>query len=117
MMLLVHWLASLFYLISTSTDNGWVEQQGYLLLTDEEQYLFTYHKTLLMLMGDNVRPTNVVESLFIVMVTLLGACLNATIFANVAALVAQMSEVSGPVWLTQRVLHFSRALPLSTAGH
>ena len=42
-------------------------------------------------MGDNVDPTNASEALFSTFVVFVGACVNATIFANVASLVAQLT--------------------------
>ena len=57
-------------------------------------YLTTYYFTLLMLMGDDVSPTHAGEYAYLAIVALLGACVNATIFANVASLVAQLTAPS-----------------------
>jgi len=54
-------------------------------------YILTYYYVLLMLMGDDVGPTNQYETLYMVFVILVGSCVNATIFANVASLTAQMT--------------------------
>ena len=57
-------------------------------------YILTYYTTLLMLMGENVEPTNPWETTYVVIVVLIGACVNATIFANVASLVSQITAPS-----------------------
>ena len=57
-------------------------------------YILTYYYTLLMLMGDDVEPTTPWETFYVVIVVLIGACVNATIFANVASLVSQITAPS-----------------------
>lgn len=57
-------------------------------------YIQMYYITLLMLMGDDVGPTNRWEATYVIFVVLVGACVNATIFANVASLTAQMMAAS-----------------------
>jgi CRP-like cAMP-binding protein len=54
-------------------------------------YAITYYYTLLVLMGDGFEPTSAAETIFAIFVVIIGACVNATIFANVASLVAQIT--------------------------
>lgn len=62
--------------------------------TDIVVYLVTYKATLLMIMGDGEDGQNAGELAFSVAVMVVGACVNAIIFANVASLVAQLSATS-----------------------
>jgi hypothetical protein len=157
LMLLIHWLSSIYYLVASATDGGWVhtklceEPHRYftpLTLAEQQQvweqqqlrfqqqlaaldgqgggvvnatalatafgaftpgrgscvprtssaefgaYVLTYYYTLLMLMGDDVEPTTAGETVWVVLVVLMGACVNATIFANVASLVSQITAPS-----------------------
>ena len=57
-------------------------------------YIRTYYTVLLMLMGDDIGPVTRAESAYVVMVVLIGSCVNATIFANVASLTAQYTALS-----------------------
>lgn len=130
--LLIHWLASAFYLIAAVPAHhggqSWMARRvcdqpesffypipsdGSAVLTSPPEvlafacapsvpselnhfavYVATYYYTLLMLMGDDVDPSSAAEYSFIVLVVLIGACVNATIFANVASLVAQLTAPS-----------------------
>ena len=55
-------------------------------------YVATYYYTLLMLMGDDIDPSNAGEFAYLIVIVLIGACVNATIFANVATLVTQITS-------------------------
>ena len=57
-------------------------------------YIRTYYTVLLMLMGDDIGPVTRAETAYVVMVVLIGSCVNATIFANVASLTAQYTAMS-----------------------
>lgn len=104
MVLLIHWLASVWYLLA-SRDGAWLATICAVPLTVDDpicrlhldesdkitQYAFTYYYTMMMIMGDSTTPTDGWEVLFVVLVVICGSCINATIFANVANLVSQMS--------------------------
>lgn len=87
-------------------------------------YILTYYYVLLMLMGDDVGPTNQYETLYMVFVILVGSCVNATIFANVASLTAQMTadavahqaKMDG-IDRTMRQLHLDKATTKRIRGY
>jgi hypothetical protein len=115
LMLLLHWLATVFFLIA-SQQGGWLYENICTAAASADApptapsgpasspncdhvdpaslYVFTYYYTTLMLMGDDVGPVTGWEAAFISMVIVIGACVNATIFANVASLVQQLSALS-----------------------
>jgi len=106
MMLLIHWCACLYFMIASlrleecleGSPEGcavdWLTEKNIRGKPNWDMYVFTYYWTMLMLMGDGVDPTTDLEAMFVVGVGLIGACVNAIIFANVASLVSQMSAVS-----------------------
>lgn len=73
-----------------------------------------YYRSLMMVMGDNIAPQRTIEYVFAAGVALLGSCMNAVIFANVATLVAQMGEASSRYKLRMdAVMQALRPLKLS----
>ena len=102
LMLLVHFITSIWFVFA-KREGAWLDQflihprDGSepisLRETDDlfTQYVYSYYTALMMIMGDNTAPTDAAEGLFTVCIVLIGSCINATIFANVANLVAQMS--------------------------
>ena len=96
MTLFVHWISCVWFLIARA-DGGWLRdcETGACLpegLSWFDMYLTCFYSSLMMVMGDGVSPQTNGEHVFASIISLLGACMNAVIFANVAALVAQMGE-------------------------
>ena len=58
------------------------------------RYAFCYYAVMMMIMGDSTNPSDGWEVLFMVFCVLLGSTVNATIFANVAGLVTQLTAAS-----------------------
>ena len=80
----VHVISCLWFLISSSS-GGWLESKGYHRDTAwEELYGVNFYAALMMLMGDSTDPITQGELAYSSCIVLLGACMNATIFANVA---------------------------------
>ena len=107
MAMVIHWLCAVWYVLA-KREGKWLDSQTCpgCITTDDEgelalreqgiwsQYAFSYYTTLMMMMGDSVSPTDGWEVLFASFVGLLGACVNAYVFATVAHLVAQLSAES-----------------------
>ena len=107
MAMVIHWLCAVWFVLA-KRDGKWLDSQtcpgcsttddeGELALREQgiwSQYAFSYYTTLMMMMGDSVSPTDGWEVLFASFVGLLGACVNAYVFATVAHLVAQFSAES-----------------------
>lgn len=101
-MLLLHWLACAFYgiteLVYESSVDGvvdsWLEFKGYVDLPGASKYVRAYYTVVLMIMGDNVDLQANSEFVFGICVGLVGSCVNAIIFANVANLTAQLNANS-----------------------
>ena len=111
MAIFVHWISCLWYLVASAEGGGGgsvlsAAEEGWLHSCADgaacvprgaawhQIYLPMYYSSLMMVMGDNVAPQRTIEYVFAAGVALLGACMNAVIFANVATLVAQMGEAS-----------------------
>lgn len=98
--LLVHWFACIWYVIVANTDDGWLDAAtieavaGPVPSDAFARYVFMFHATLLMIMGENMAPVRPAETLFVIVAVISGACVNAIIFANVASLVTQLGEQS-----------------------
>ena len=94
-MFIVHFLACGFFALVDSDGRQWLlgSDRGY--TADDplmSQYLTVYMATMLMLNGDGVSPTTDAQTVYTIFVVLIGSCVNATLFANVARLTSQMSE-------------------------
>ena len=81
--------AGLRYLVAAGPE-GRLAEQGIFELPWYDQYLDNYYTTLMMVMGDTIHPKTKAETFFASFIVLLGACMNATIFANVASYVSQV---------------------------
>ena len=97
--LLMHWLACLFFIISDlvmkgGTTESWLQLQQYEDLPNESKYVRAYYAVVLMIMGDNILLHSDSETVFAIVVGLIGSCVNAIIFANVANLTAQLNSNS-----------------------
>ena len=110
---LIHWLAALFYPIA-KRPGRWLELQGYKSNDWFTDYLFCYYGCMMMIMGDNTAPSDSTEVcttrpipgfnehanfaccqvIFMWAVVMTGGLVNATIFAQVASLVAQMNALT-----------------------
>ncbi|KAL1528438.1 hypothetical protein AB1Y20_009785 [Prymnesium parvum] len=107
MVVIVHWLACLWFLITNSTGyGGWLEANGLMGRVWTEQYLPVFYATLMMVMGDSLDIEADGELVFASTVVIIGACINATIFASVASYVAQLSAISAEhkkkmTWITK----------------
>ena len=98
--LLAHWLACIWFLVSNSYENGggdnWLVVQGLDIASSREQYISCMLAAVLMLfrtLGNP--PVTVEEKLFLLIAVLLGAAVHATIFGQVAHLVSQLSSKEG----------------------
>jgi CRP-like cAMP-binding protein len=96
LVILVHWLAAIWYSVAGAWRGAARAEMGVPVsdLDLVSQYVFTYYATLLMVMGDDINPTTRDETIYVTLVVLVGSCVNASIFAAVANLVAQMSASS-----------------------
>ena len=56
------------------------------------KYLTVYMATLLILQGDGISPLTDGQTAYVICVVIVGSCINASLFASVARLTAQMSE-------------------------
>jgi len=90
---LIHWIAAAFFPIA-NRDGKWLELQGYKSDDWFTNYCFCYYACMMMIMGDNTAPSDELEVLFMWAVVMTGGLVNATIFAQVASLVAQMNALS-----------------------
>lgn len=77
-----------------NTSHGWLFQNGLRGSRWYEMYLNNYYTALMMVMGDSIQPTTKLERLYVSVIVLVGAAMNATIFANVASYVAQIGAKS-----------------------
>ena len=95
LMFIVHFLACGFFALIDADGRQWLldSDRGYTadspLLS---QYLTVYMTTMLMFNGDGVSPTTDAQTAYVIVVVLIGSCVNAALFANVARLTGQMSE-------------------------
>ena len=95
MVVIVHWLACTWFLITDSSDgSGWLAANGLDGKVWTEQYAPIFYSTLMMVMGDSIDLQKDGELVFASTVVIIGACINATIFASVAAYVTQLNAVS-----------------------
>ena len=102
LLLLVHWLTCIWFIIVVSSEDGWLATVTLgdgsplpLGNTPEElmvRYFFMYHSTLLIMMGEQSNPVRTGEIIFVSITIVVGSCVNAIIFANVASLVAQLGD-------------------------
>jgi CRP-like cAMP-binding protein len=97
--LLLHWLACGFFLVSDfnseqGTGNTWLDTDRFIDATIPSKYARSYYIVIMMIMGDNIEPTHDSETVFAIIVGILGSCVNAIIFANVANLTAQLNSNS-----------------------
>jgi CRP-like cAMP-binding protein len=98
-MLLLHWLACLFFIISDvvyqdPVMTSWLESNAFEELPNQSQYVRAYYAVVLMIMGDNINLQSDAETIFAIIAGLVGSCVNAIIFANVANLTAQLNSNS-----------------------
>ena len=122
MAVFVHWISCLWYAVASADPDGFLERKGVAKDPWHEQYFENYYTSLMMVMGDSIFPITSWEKLFASLVVLVGACANATIFANVAAYVAQIGMMSARH--KQRIdgassprLHLALSAPQSTHNH
>lgn len=124
LVLLVHWLAAIYFLLASGPHGALTQQLcgttdsdafrffrrvpielqpepprplGCVPRTAEGElatYLLSYRATLLMLVGEPPDVFTLGEVVYNVLVVLIGACINATIFANVTSLVAKLTDRS-----------------------
>eukprot|EP00327_Prymnesium_parvum_P000731 CAMPEP_0182847736 /NCGR_PEP_ID=MMETSP0006_2-20121128/28621_1 /TAXON_ID=97485 /ORGANISM="Prymnesium parvum, Strain Texoma1" /LENGTH=740 /DNA_ID=CAMNT_0024978097 /DNA_START=384 /DNA_END=2606 /DNA_ORIENTATION=- len=95
MVVLVHWLACVWFIITASTGpGGWLATKGLDELVWTDQYAAVFYSTLMMVMGDSINISQDLELVFASTVVIIGACINATIFASVANYIVQLSAVS-----------------------
>ena len=96
--LLTHWLCAAWYVLVQrgDGDGAWRDEAGAPPLDAPiaAQHAFYFYQTMMMVMGDGTGPTDQLEVIFTCFCVLLGACVNAAVFANVAWLVSQMSASS-----------------------
>lgn len=96
--LLLHWLGCGFYLLasflSETRGKSWLNENDYDELPLSSRYLRAYYSVLLMIMGDQIIVNHDSETLYAIVVGLIGSCVNAVIFANVANLTAQLNSNS-----------------------
>mmetsp|Transcript_35591 Transcript_35591/g.93491 ORF Transcript_35591/g.93491 Transcript_35591/m.93491 type:complete len:304 (-) Transcript_35591:129-1040(-) len=90
---LIHWLSAVFYPIA-NRDGKWLDTQGYRSDDWFHNYAFCYYGCMMMIMGDNTNPSDTLEVVFMWAVVMTGGLVNATIFAQVASLVAQMNALT-----------------------
>lgn len=90
---IVHSISCVWYVVA-SGDGGYLDDAGLRNLRWYDQYLDNYYTTLMMVMGDSTSPITKLEKWFASTIVLTGACLNATIFANVASYVAQIGATN-----------------------
>ncbi|GMH39832.1 hypothetical protein BSKO_07736 [Bryopsis sp. KO-2023] len=94
MCLIAHWIACtwrMLYIFSPAHIH-------WRLFDDDEsiatQYMETYYRSFLLMVGDNVEPNNNVERSFCCVVLVLGACFYATVVGNMALLVNNLNATS-----------------------
>ena len=108
--LLTHWLCAGWYVLVRRSGGTWREDAG--APEDDaptaDQHAFYFYQTMMMVMGDGTGPTNQIEVVFTCFCVLLGACVNAAVFANVAWLVSQMSATNA--FHVQRMANIDAAM-------
>jgi hypothetical protein len=96
--------------------NGHLAAHGLYGLPWHQIYLSNFYTTLMMVMGDSVGPVTDLEKFFSSLVVLIGATMNATIFANVASYVAQIAASSAKHKARmESIVRATRLLRLPTA--
>lgn len=108
--LLTHWLCAMWFVLVQRSGGTWREDAG---APDDDastadQHAFYFYQTMMMVMGDGTGPTNQIEVVFTCFCVLLGACVNAAVFANVAWLVSQMSATNA--FHVQRMANIDAAM-------
>jgi len=104
--------------VANLEDNGFLQLHGLDNLPWHQIYIDNFYTTLMMVMGDSTGPVTGVEKLFCSITVLVGATMNATIFANVASYVAMIGATSDQH--KKRIEHVVRAtrllhMPVPTA--
>lgn len=91
MCLVAHWTACVWHLLITNfSDLEFSIPEGSIL----DKYLSCFYGSFLLMIGDNVNPTNNVERVFCCVMLVLGANLYATIVGNMALLVSTLNATT-----------------------
>ena len=89
----VHVISCIWYAVA-ATDGGYLDAEGLRALAWYDQYLANFYTSLMMVMGDSTGPITKGETWFASTIVLIGATMNATIFATVASYVAQIGATN-----------------------
>jgi len=98
LVLLVHWSGCLWYLIVKERDT-WMppkdEEQRVTIFYDTysgEKYLIVCYYSLLLLVGNDIYPKNLAQTVFSSMVLICGSLIFSFIFGNITAVMSSMNK-------------------------
>ena len=97
LLLIVHWIACIWYLIISGMD--WIPPNdanyGFSHFYEKgmwDQYAIVYYYSILLLFGGDILPVDTFSTVYGFLIVIIGSIVTAFIFGNMAALMAAMNQ-------------------------